>query len=585
MQLFARFAGVNHEAGAIPAAARLELTSEGLLHYREGPWRVDGWGDLRFRGRAPASPETIGAALIAGFARDPLATVQELQGHFGLIVRRERDGGNDGELWAAIDRTGVQRLYYASQGGALLLASHLQRLRQALDPALNPQAIFNYLYFHMIPSPDTIYRDCFKLEPGQLLHWRNGRIDRQNYFQPRFRQADEPTPGSAKRRLLPTLEQAVRERSGEGVGAFLSGGLDSSTVAGLLAKVSAHPPATFNIAFDEERYDESPWARLSAQHFHTRHHEYRLQPDEALAVLPRIAQFYEEPFGNSSALPTYFCARIAKEQGITRLLAGDGGDELFAGNTRYAKQKLFEPYRRLPGPLRRGSEALLAVEGEGRLPGPLGKLQSYIRQANVPLPDRLQSYNFLHLHAPETVFARDLLDACDPQYPLRLWRQRYAGAGTTDAVDAMLYLDWKFTLADNDLVKVNNMCALAGIEVGYPMLDDAMLQLAQDIAPEDKLPGQNLRAFYKSAVKGFLPDATLNKSKHGFGLPFGLWLQTHAGLRELVHETLRSLRQRELLRPDFIDDARAMHEQGHAGYYGELVWLMLMLELWLQGHA
>lgn len=559
----------------------LNLAQTKAKSHAEGGWQALLWGDLRWQDKPQMEPLP---ELIRRFRAQGSAALDKALGHFRLLV----SDAESRQLWLAIDRTGTQSLYYSQIDGDLSFASHLRPMIKALPRTarINPQAIYNYLYFHMIPSPDTVYQDCYKLEPGHVLHWQDGKLSKQNYYMPAFRQNGQKTAETAKRRLLPILEAAVSRQAINGhTGAFLSGGLDSSTVAGVLAKVSPKAPPTFNIAFDQERYDESPWARLSAAHFHTRHHEYRLQPDEALAMLPTIAQYGDEPFGNSSALPTYFCAKVARDQGIPLLLAGDGGDELFAGNTRYAKQKLFEPYARMPGGIKSVTESLLNIDSDARWPGPFGKLQSYIRQANVPLPDRLQSYNFLHLNSPEKVFSRELLSAVDQEYPLHIWRQRYHEAKADHPVDAMLYLDWKFTLADNDLVKVRGMCELAGIDVAFPMLDDELIQLSLQVTANDKLPGQNLRAFYKDAVKGFLPDATLNKSKHGFGLPFGMWLKEHAGLRELVHAKLSALQQREWLSPAFVQDAMRQHEQGHASFYGELVWLMLVLELWLEAHG
>lgn len=556
----------------------LQLLMQGGRVHSEDTWTVAVCGDIRWRSGSNDNPLS---ALIAGFRRDGVKTLDNVLGHFLIVVANSANR----DVWVAVDRTGVQRIFYQLADGDLRFATHLKPLVKAADarPKICEQAIYNYLYFHMIPSPHTIYRDYFKLEPGHVLHWHNGAIKTHNFCHPKFRAKNESSVTGAKHRLLPTLESAVkRAAANKSTGAFLSGGLDSSTVAGLLAKVSDKAPPTFNIAFDEERYDESPWARLTAQHFHTRHHEYRLQPDEALAALPTIAQSFDEPFGNSSALPVYFCAKVAREQGVKCLLAGDGGDELFAGNTRYAKQKLFEPYTQLPAGLKSFTESAFGIHRAARWPGPLGKVQSYIRQANVPLPDRLQSYNFLHLNKPEQVFTTDVLNGCDQEYPLQIWRERYQQAKAASPIDAMLYLDWKFTLADNDLVKVNRMCELAGMEVAYPMLDDDMLDLCAQVSAQDKLPGQKLRAFYKDAVKGFLPDATLNKSKHGFGLPFGMWLKEHAGLRQIVSEQLNNLKQRNYLNPQFIDQAKAQHEQGHASFYGELVWLMLVLELWLE---
>ncbi len=558
----------------------LNLISTGLRHYQHNGWQIWLGGDLRWRGQ-PESSEPL-AHLADRFDQRGSACLADALGQFLLVIAHPASG----RLWLAIDRTGIRRLFYRQQHGSLYFASKLRPLA-ALDggrPTVNKQSLYNYLYFHMVPSPDTIFQDCYKIEPGHVLHWQNGQLRSENYFPARFHHHDEPRRQNAETALLPTLEAAVKRAIGsDRCGAFLSGGLDSSSVTGMLAKLQPQPP-TFNIAFNEARYDESAYARLSAVHFDTRHHELRLEPDDALEALPRIAAFTDEPFGNSSALPTYFCGKFARERGVNVLLAGDGGDELFAGNSRYAKNKLFEYWYRLPAGLRQKTEALAGTDS-ARWPGPLGKIQSYIRQAAVPMPDRLQSYNFLHLHAPDSVFTSALLRDCDTSYPMQLWRARYQQCDADETLDANLYLDWKFTLADNDLVKVNSMCELAGIDVRYPMLDDDLIDLSLTLPAEQKLPGQKLRDYYKRACQGFLADDTLNKSKHGFGLPFGVWLRDHAGLRELVESKLEALKQRDIFQPEFIDHARTQHATGHASFYGELNWILMVLELWLEEHG
>jgi asparagine synthase (glutamine-hydrolysing) len=550
----------------------------------------DGWqlllfGDLRWRNTIDSADESL-AKLQRRFARDGSSCLADALGHFLLVIAHPASQ----RLWLAIDRTGTRRLFYRHDGKELIFGSKLADVARldGRQPAINAQALYSYVYFHMVPSPDTIFQGCAKLEPGHVLHWQAGKLSDDNYFRARFHHRGEPHLPHSREQLLPTLQQAVARASGnEPCGAFLSGGLDSSSVAGMLAKLQ-NKPATFNIAFSQPQYDESAYARLSAKHFNTEHFELKLEPDDALAMLPTIATCGDEPFGNSSALPTYFCGRFARENGIKVMLAGDGGDELFAGNARYAKNKLFEYYWQLPGGLRRFSEGLTGVglQATGaRWPGPFGKMQSYIRQAAVPMPDRIQSYNFLHLHAPETVFTPAQLAQSQRDYPLQLWQQRYHEAEADDSLDATLYLDWKFTLADNDLVKVNSMCELAGVEVRYPMLDDDLLDLSMKLSAHEKLPGQKLRHYYKEACRGFLANETLDKSKHGFGLPFGVWLREHAGLRELVGSKLEALKQRDIFLPSFIDHARHQHETGHASFFGELNWILMVLELWLEKHG
>src|SRR5208282_128549 len=256
-----------------------------------------------------------------------------------------------------------------------------------------------------------------------------------------------------------------------------------------------------------------------------------LTPDDVVDAIPIIARAYDEPFGNDSAAPTYFCAKMAREDGVQVLLAGDGGDEIFGGNTRYAKQKLFEAYARIPKTLRRALIEPLAfsLPGSDRI-APLRKLGSYIRQASVPLPDRLETYNFLYRSPFSDVFEADFLESVDVDEPLCMLREVYQRAHASSPINRMMHLDLKLTLADNDLRKVSRMCDVAGIEVRYPLLDDELVEFSGQIPAALKVKGLQLRYFFKQALKDVLAPETIAKPKHGFAMPFGVWLRSHAHL-------------------------------------------------------
>ena len=228
----------------------------------------------------------------------------------------------------------------------------------------------------------------------------------------------------ARFRML--LRQSIeREVTTPRVGAFLSGGTDSSTVVGLLGVVRGEPADSFSIGFDASGYDEMSYARLAARHFNSEHHEHYLTPDELVRAIPNVAAHYDQPFGNSSALPAYYCARLAREHKIDKLLAGDGGDELFGGNTRYARQKMFAAYAALPVALRqRAIEPLLRSSRAGVVPG-IKKLVRYVEQARLPMPERMESYNLLDRFGASTVFAIPFLDRVDTSEPARFQREVY----------------------------------------------------------------------------------------------------------------------------------------------------------------
>jgi asparagine synthase (glutamine-hydrolysing) len=368
------------------------------------------------------------------------------------------------------------------------------------------------------------------------------------------------------------------------VGAFLSGGTDSTTVTGLLTQLRGHPVRTFSIGFSAEGFDEMAYARIAARHFGTQAHEYYVTPRDVAEALPLIAQAYDEPFGNASAVPAYFCARLARESGVGILLAGDGGDEIFGGNARYAKQKIFEHYSVLPAWVRAAFEPILLNAPGAGLLTPLHKLQSYVRQARIPLPDRLETYNFLHRSPLEAILDPDFLREIDPEHPLELLREVYRRTDSDDPVDCMMHLDLKAVLADSDLRKVSRMCEVAGVEVCFPLLADELVEFSGEVPAALKVKGTRLRFFFKHALRDFLPPEVLSKSKHGFGLPFGLWLASDDNLEELARATLRRLESRGIVRPAYIAELWQHHAEFHASYFGVMIWILVQLELWLQHH-
>ena len=382
------------------------------------------------------------------------------------------------------------------------------------------------------------------------------------------------------------LQQATaRQLDGGKAGCFLSGGTDSSTVAGMIGLAHGTPAATYSIGFEAEGYDEMEFARIASNRYKTEHHEYYVTPDDLVRSIPMVAASYDQPFGNSSALPAYYCAKMAKDDGITRILAGDGGDELFGGNARYAKQRVFDWYQHIPGIVRRGvMEPLLGTSLAGSLPL-LRKASSYVEQASVPMPDRLQMYNLISRLGIEQTLTKDFLTQVDISSPLQHQRNVWAASQATNNTNRELAFDWRYTLAESDLPKVCGTTRLAGLEVGFPMLDDDLLAFSLRLPVDYKLKGLKLRWFFKEALRGFLPDEILVKKKQGFGLPFGVWLTRHEALRKLAAESVHALVERGVLRQEFVDALLGKLVFQHPGYYGEMIWIAMMLEQWLRAKA
>lgn len=565
-------------------APHFQLSSTGDTCALEGGLAVAVAGAPVFR--APAvrdmAHEKGAATAIASLYQDVGGEVfNHVHGAFCVAIV---DSANDTAL-LAVDRLGQFPLYYRATDEAILFGCEPRKCAQDDAAAAFPtaQGVFNYIYFHMVPSPGTVYPDVSKLPAAHCVEFRAGKATQRCYWVPRFCEStDDVSFDAMTAQMRNTLREALRNSlPAEGkIGAFLSGGLDSSTVTGLMSELQRQDAEAYSIGFAAEGYDEMPFARTTAQHFGVKLNEYYVTPEDIVNALPMVATSYDEPFGNSSALPAYFCARMAKENGVDTLLAGDGGDELFGGNERYLRQEVFERYALIPSALRRGLiEPLAAV-----LPSavPLAdKTRSYIEQANTPLPDRMQSYNFLHRHAAEEIFVPAVLAEIDRELPLQLLRDVYHRPQPASDLNHMLYMDWQNTLADNDLRKVSHMCAVAGVHVTYPMIDDTLVEFSCQVPSQWKIKDGNLRHFFKRALTGWLPDTTISKSKQGFGLPFGVWMRSYTPLREMAYDNLQKLKSREIIRPDFIDRAITMHQSEHAAYYGELVWILTVFELWM----
>lgn len=546
------------------------------------------YGDVRFRQTTPQenSPSNaVAVALAHQWRQRGKSVLAELAGEFVCCVLDRKAG----ELNLAIDPMGTRALYYQPIRNGLVFATRADSILahpQAISD-INPQGIFNYFYFHMIPAPDSIYQAQKKLLPGELLTFSHGQIQCKRYTQTRFNEiSNRPFP-ELKQEFLALLKSSVREATqNQQVGTFLSGGTDSSTLAGILTEVTGKPAKTYSIGFEAEGYDEMSYARIAARHFSTDHHEYYVTPDDVVAAIPRIASIFDQPFGNASAIPAYYCARMAKQDGLDRLLGGDGGDELFGGNTRYAKQHVFSLYDRIPAWLRNSiiTPLVLSLPSESG-PTLTKKARSYVAQATVPMPHRMETYNLLVRYGVNTVFSDEFLAQIQPDYPAVLLEQTYNESQTSSLINRMLAHDWKFTLADNDLPKVVQACQLAEMEVAFPFLNHAMVAFSAQLSPQLKLKGTQLRYFFKQALHDFLPDEIITKQKQGFGLPFGVWLQNDKGLKEIAADSLHDLKSRHIIRDGFINTLLDQHLHEHAGYHGTMVWLLMMMEYWHKQHT
>lgn len=506
-----------------------------------------------------------------------------LRGRFALV---HVDTGTR-TITLVTDRFGVYPICYAHEAASVAFSERADAVPSLERRALDRQALYDYVYFHVIPAPRTVFRGVTRLEPAQVIDIGPDGKRQRFWWQPRFDQEARPARDRLKSTFIELLRAAVeRCVDSERVGSFLSGGTDSSTVAGFLGLVTGRAPKTFSIGFDAAGYDEMSYARIAARHFGAEHHEYYVTPDDLVRGIPLVATHYDQPFGNSSALPAYYCALRAKEAGVERLLAGDGGDELFGGNTRYVTQKVFDAYSALPMALRaRLLEPLLLGQQWPRRVPPLRKVARYIEQARMPMPDRMESYNLLDRFGAGAVFTERFLSGVDTGAPRELQRAVYGRTQAGSLIDRILAYDWRFTLADNDLPKVTGTTHLAGVPVGFPLLDDDIVDFSLRLSPALKVRGLTLRFFFKQALHGFLPIEIIRKRKHGFGLPFGPWVTRHEPLRALARGALAGLVERGIVRRELADELLSIRLLEHPGYFGEMVWILMMLEHWLAAKA
>lgn len=512
------------------------------------------------------------------FARD-------LRGSFSILLFDHQQQAI--KAWS--DHFGIRRLYYKQGARGFAVASDLRLLNLLTNeaPEVDPGAVHEYLLYTCIPAPRTIYKNTSRLRPG---HWIDSRTPERSkaYWDMDYEERRGWDQKTWEDRTFEAIEAAVglasrTAESNQKIGCYLSGGTDSSSVSGLVQRFTGLPPCTVSIGFEDPRYNEIEYARIAATHFQTDHHEYFVTPGDIVALLQKACKVYDEPFGNSSIIPAYYCARTGAEQGVTHMLAGDGGDELFGGNQRYANDRLFQRYHLLPEPIRaKILEPLLAFANSRLHLPPIDLGQRYVRRANIPPPDRYLSYDLITSVTPDQIFSdffRSRLGASDPIQPAR---DHFHAAKTDNDLNRWLYLDIKITITDNDIRKVTAMAEMAGIQPRYPLLDPGLADFSATIPHNLKVKGTSLRFLFKQAMKRLLPQQILTKKKHGFGLPFSAWLGENRELHDFVFDIMgsRAARERGYFRSDFIEWIWARYQSEHKTYYGDVLWIFLMLELW-----
>ena len=534
-----------------------------------------------------ASRMSLGELLAGLYRARGLSFVKRLHGPFSFALWDETAR----RLVVGIDRLGVKNLYWCLEKDRFLFASRPSAVAAGRpgSPTVNSAAIVQYLIFSAVPAPLSVYAGVERLPPGSLLVYQDGRVEQQQYWRLEYREGDTRDVNGWAREVEHELRAAVH-RQMQGLkrnesGAYLSGGTDSSSVVAFMTEKQA-PVNTFSISFQEQKYNEIDYARTTAQWFSSCHYEKCVSAQDAAEAIPQLIRYYDEPFANSSAIGAYHCALLAREKGVNTLLAGDGGDELFAGNERYASDKRFALYHGVPAWLRRGviepiSNVLPNHNSWLSLP------QRYIRRAYIQNPRRVFSYNLFLSSDPKEIFEDGVLADYPPERWMEIAEKHFSEVIACTELNRLLHLDVKITLGDNDLRKVSGTAELAGVQVRFPLVDYKLAEFAATIPSNLKLRGFEKRFIFRRAMKGILPSKVLHKRKHGFGVPLGLWLLKEPHLNSLMHDVLSDsrTRQRGYFRNSFLDKLRDLHRTGHAGFYGESIWYVLVLELWHREHV
>ena len=503
--------------------------------------------------------------------------VQKLRGMFAFALYDERNH----RLLIARDRLGKKPLHYALVNGRLLFGSEIKAIL-AVAPELatvNRQALMQYMYFGYVPDPLTAFSPIRKLPPGHLLEFQRGEVQIRKYWDlPQYASHQPKSEEECLEELEHRLAEAVRIRliSDVPLGALLSGGTDSSTVVALMARASSKPVKTFSIGFRHDDFDESHYARIVARKFETDHHELILEP-KVVETVETLTRGLEEPFGDSSMLPTYYVSCLARQH-VTVALSGDGGDELFAGYRRYRIHQSRQIFERVPDWARR----FYRHQIHPRLPRDMrGRKFSY----NVSLPWReryVDGISFVPAFERDMPLLADdfrgvIRESGDPQ---ELMLGYFAQAPATDPVDQMLYVDTKTYMVADILTKVDRMSMATSLEVRVPLLDHLFVEWVTGLPASWKLrPGRQKYILRKLAERVGVPSEVLYRRKQGFAVPLIDWMRNE--LKDMILTILLEPRtlQRGYFEPAGVRQLLEEHFRGRRDQSAR-IWRLLMFELW-----
>ena len=538
-----------------------------IYNYRELKTKLEARGH---KFKTSSDTETI----VHAFEEYGADCLQHLRGMFAFAIWNKRDES----LFVARDRVGKKPLFYAlTERGNFVFGSEMKVLlaHGEISEEIDFPALDAYLTFGYVPEQFCIFKNVYKLLPGHFLTFKNGEIKTRKYWDFDYRKVSGiKTEAEYIEILREKIKDAVKVRliSEVPLGAFLSGGVDSSSVVAMMSQILDAPVKTFSIGFNEDSFNELKYARVAAEHFQTEHHEFIVTPD-LVETVDELVWHFDEPFADSSALPTFMVSKMARDY-VTVVLSGDGGDELFAGYTRYVVDRKRSGMANLPSFVRRNLRAVSESLPHG------AKGRNYLYNVSLDALDRyidsISQYNALR---KKSLYSKDFQSRLNGNSGASVYRNIAESVSTGNAIDNLLYLDSKTYLPGDILTKVDRMSMAASLEARVPLLDHELIEFVTQIPPDLKMKGFETKYIFKKAMEGIVPKEILYREKQGFGVPIEEWINNQ--LRARIHETLLDARtlQRGYFEKSYIQTLLDEHSKSRRDH-SHALWILWMLELW-----
>lgn len=507
-----------------------------------------------------------------------LDCIQRFNGMFALAIWDQRTQ----ELFLVRDRIGIKPLYYYSRNRQIVFASEIKAILKVpqVEREINPQALYHYVGYEFVPAPDTIFQHIYKLPPGHYLRYQNGSIEVKQYWNFQFATERQPV-AYYEEKIRHLLEDSVRQRliSDVPLGVFLSGGLDSSTVAAMMDRCGVEPIQTFALGYEDPSFSELEYAEAMAKALKSKHQVLMVDPITP-ELLETAVWHLDEPMTDLSTIPFYLICQKAREH-VTVCLSGEGGDEVLVGYDRFKASKAHSYYARaVPKWVRHQLIGSLVntLPDQPQKKGAINVLKRFIQGGLLPEGGEHMCWQYFGVPSrDESLFSQEILSQIsrDPFWPIR---QQVAGCNSQDRLDREIYIDLRFTLPDSPLMKVDKMSMAHGLEVRVPFLDHRFVEFCATIPSDLKLQGFTTKAIFRSAMGGILPDKIRQRGKQGYSLPIKNWLRQE--LRDYMIDLLNtSPLMKEAFNLNYIQHLIQEHLDYRANH-NHILWALINLALW-----